>query len=256
MNGRPLSVEVAQKGKLLRLCLNRPTANIIDAEMISAIDGALDEHLDNPDIHAVLLDASGPHFSFGASVEEHLPDRCAGMLKAIHDLILRIAGCPVPVLVVVQGKCLGGGLELALAAHMMFVQPDAKLGQPEINLGVIAPAASCLLPERIGRAAAEDILLSGREISGEEAVKIGLAHVATRDPEAVALAYFEAHFVNKSSSSLRYAVQAARLGFVERLKERLDAVEKLYLDGLMRTRDGVEGLEAFMEKRAPKWENR
>ena len=74
---------------LLRLRLSRPKANIIDAGMIAALDGALAGHLDNASLAAVLLDAEGPHFSFGASVAEHLPGECAGMLRAIHHLILR-----------------------------------------------------------------------------------------------------------------------------------------------------------------------
>lgn len=251
----PLKVWLDREGKLLRLRLDRPKANIVDAAMIAALDEALAEHLSNPSINAVLLDAEGPHFSFGASVEEHMPDRCADMLRAIHGLILRLADSPVPVLVAVTGQCLGGGLEVAMAAHLIFVAPDANLAQPEINLGVFAPAASCLLPDLIGRAAAEDLLFSGRGLSGEEAGRIGLARVA-EDPEAAGLAYFDEHLLSKSGSSLRYAVRAARLGFVERLRERLDAVETLYLDGLMQTRDAVEGLVSFTEKRPAAWENR
>lgn len=251
----PLKVWPDRDGKLLRLRLDRPKANIMDAAMIAALDEALTTHLPNPSINAVLLDAEGPHFSFGASVEEHMPDQCADMLRAIHGLILHIADSPVPVLVAVQGQCLGGGLEVALAAHLIFVAPGANLAQPEINLGVFAPAASCLLPGLVGRAAAEDILFSGRGFSGEEGGRIGLAGVA-EDPQAAALAYFDEHLLSKSGSSLRYAVRAARLGFVERLRERLEAVETLYLDGLMQTRDAVEGLVSFTEKRPAAWENR
>lgn len=251
----PLKVWLDRDGKLLRLRLDRPKANIMDAAMIAALDEALTTHLPNPSINAVLLDAEGPHFSFGASVEEHMPDQCADMLRAIHGLILHIADSPVPVLVAVHGQCLGGGLEVALAAHLIFVAPGANLAQPEINLGVFAPAASCLLPDLVGRATAEDILFSGRGFSGEEAGRIGLAGVA-EDPQAAALAYFDEHLLSKSGSSLRYAVRAARLGFAERLRERLEAVETLYLDGLMQTRDAVEGLVSFTEKRPAAWENR
>ena len=74
---------------------------------------------------------------------------------------------PVPILVAVRGQCLGGGLEVALAGHLLFVAPDASLGQPEMKLGVFAPAASCLLPELIGPARAFDLLLSGRSITGD-----------------------------------------------------------------------------------------
>jgi enoyl-CoA hydratase/carnithine racemase len=134
----PLKVWFEAEGRLLRLSLNRPKANIIDAAMIAALDGALAQHLSNPGLAAVLLDAEGPHFSFGASVEEHLPSQCAAMLRSLHGLILRMVSSPVPVLVAVHGQCLGGGLELALAGHLLFVAPDAALGQPEMKLGVFA----------------------------------------------------------------------------------------------------------------------
>ncbi len=256
MTAAPLKVWVERDGRLLRLRLARPKANVVDAEMIAALDDALADHLGHPAIRAVLLDADGPHFSFGASVEEHLPASCAAMLTAFHALILRIATSPVPVMVAIRGHCLGGGLEVALAAHLVFAAPDAVLAQPEINIGVFAPAASCLLPERIGRAAAEDILISGRNIDGVEAKAIGLVTEVADDPEAAAITYFTTHLERKSASSLRYATRAARLGFNQRLGDRLQVVEQLYIDGLMTTRDAVEGLEAFLEKRAPAWEDR
>ena len=252
----PLKVWFEAEGRLLRLRLSRPKANLIDAEMIAALDGALVEHLKNPSLVAMLLDAEGPHFSFGASVEEHMPARCAAMLQGIHRLILRLVESPVPVLVAVRGQCLGGGLEVALAGHLIFVAPDAVLGQPEMKLGVFAPAASCLLPELVGSARAIDLLLSGRSIGGAEAATMGMACAVAADPERAALAYFDEHLKPKSASSLRYAVKAARLDYAARVRAKLASVERMYLDELMKTHDAVEGLEAFVGKRAAQWQHR
>jgi cyclohexa-1,5-dienecarbonyl-CoA hydratase len=252
----PLKTWFEAEGRLLRLRLNQPKANLIDAAMIAALDGALGEHLGNRELGAIMIDAEGPSFSYGASVDEHLPERCAAMLRGLHRLILRMVGAPVPILVAVRGQCLGGGLEVALAAHMVFVAPDAKLGQPEIHLGVFAPAASCLLPELIGPARAFHLLVSGRSISGAEAAAIGLAHEAAPDPEAAAIGYFERNLKPRSASSLRRAVTAARLDYAARIEAKLAAVERLYLDDLMKTHDAVEGLEAFIAKRAVQWTHR
>jgi cyclohexa-1,5-dienecarbonyl-CoA hydratase len=252
----PLNVWLDRGGTLLRLRLDRPKSNIIDAEMIAALDAAFGEHLANSGLAAVLLDASGPHFSFGASVQEHLPGQCADMLGALHGLVRRMVRSPVPILVAIRGQCLGGGLEVAAAAQMLFVAPDASLGQPEMQLGVFAPAASCLLPERVGQSRAEDLLLSGRSVTGEEAGSMGLADRVADDPEAAALEYFDTHLAAKSASSLRLAVRAARVGFADRVIAKLAVVEKLYLEELMSTRDAVEGLEAFIAKRPARWENR
>jgi cyclohexa-1,5-dienecarbonyl-CoA hydratase len=178
------------------------------------------------------------------------------MLKSLHAVLLRLLDSPVPVLVAVRGQCLGGGLELALAGTLLFVAGDAKLGQPEIKLGVMAPAASCLLPERIGRAQAEELLLSGRSLDAAEALNIGLVTAVSEDPEGAALAWFRQHLLGKSAAALRCAMRAARLDFVERVRAKLARLEALYLDELMATRDAVEGLEAFLAKRPPRWEHR
>ena len=98
--------------------------------------------------------------------------------------------------------------------------------------------------------------VSGRSITGAEAAAIGIAHEAVADPERAALAYFEEHLKPKSASSLRYAVKAARLDYVARVKDKIRAVERLYLDELMATHDAVAGLEAFIAKRSPQWQHR
>lgn len=253
MTDSPLKISLERDGQLLRLCLSRPKANIVDAEMIDALDDALDRHLDQPQLLGVILEAEGPHFSFGASVEEHMPDQCAAMLARFHSLLLKMLDSPVPVLVAVQGQCLGGGLELACAGNRIFASPQSALGQPEILLAVFAPAASCLLPLRVGQANAENLLFSGASIDGEEAFRIGLVDQLDEDPQAAALAWFEKHLVGKSPSSLRYAVKAARSDYVRTIEERLNALERLYLDELMQTHDATEGLGAFLNKRKPTW---
>jgi cyclohexa-1,5-dienecarbonyl-CoA hydratase len=253
---RPLKIWLEQKGALLRLRLNRPKANIIDAEMIGVLTNALKDHRNDRSIVAVMLDAEGPHFSFGASVEEHMPDQCAEMLKSLHELIGLMVLYPVPILVAIRGQCLGGGLEVATAGQFLFASSDANLGQPEMTLGVFAPAASCLLPERIGQSKADDLLFSGRSVSGEEAFRIGLVDGISEDPESTALDYFTNNLAPKSASSLRFAVKAARHDYCTRVLAKLKEVENLYLESLMSTRDAVEGLEAFTAKRPAKWENR
>ncbi|HSB20474.1 MAG TPA: cyclohexa-1,5-dienecarbonyl-CoA hydratase [Anaeromyxobacteraceae bacterium] len=254
----PLRVSREREGRLLRLRLARPKANVVDAEMIAALDAALAEAAAPaaPALRGVLLDHEGPHFSFGASVQEHLPESCAAMLRALHGLVLRMVAFPLPILVTIRGQCLGGGLEVAAAGHLLFAAPDARLGQPEIQLGVFAPAASCLLPERVGPGAADDLLLSGRSIDGREAHRLGLVQAVADDPEAAALAWFDEHLAGRSASSLRLAVEASRRDLVERVGKKLAAVEELYLSRLMATHDAVEGLRAFLEKRPPRWEDR
>jgi cyclohexa-1,5-dienecarbonyl-CoA hydratase len=252
----PLKDWLESDGALLRLRLSRPKANLVDAAMIAALDGALLAYRSQSGLRGVLLDAQGPHFSFGASVEEHLPDRCAAMLASLHALILTMLEFPVPILVAVRGQCLGGGLEVALAGGPIFAAPDAQFGQPEMKLGVFAPAASVLLPYRVNQPAAEDLLFSGRSINSDEALRVGLVQIVFDDPETAALAYFEKHLADKSSASLACALAAARGSMLRDVRHRLAEVERIYLDRLMQTRDANEGLVAFLAKRKPHWEHR
>jgi len=252
----PLKVWLDREGRLLRLRLARPKANIVDAEMVGALAAALDKHRSDDGLAGALLDAEGPNFSFGASVEEHLPQNCAAMLAALHGLIVKMLEWPAPILAAVRGQCLGGGLEVALAASRIFAAHDARLGQPEIKLAVFAPAASCLLPYRVNQQAAEDLLFSGRALTAAEALAAGLVAEIADDPAAAALAYYDAQLADKSAAALGYALRAARGAMLPEVRRRLAEVEALYLEGLMKTHDANEGLAAFLEKRAPKWQNR
>lgn len=256
MPDAPLQCWTEQDGALLRVRLSRPRANIVDAEMIAALRAAFAAHAGEPGLTAALLDAEGPHFSFGASVEEHLPDRCAAMLSSLHGLILAMLEWPAPILVAIRGQCLGGGLELALAGTRLFAAPDAMLGQPEIRLGVLAPAASCLLPRLAGRQACEDVLLTGRSLDATAALAAGLIAQIADDPVAAARAYFDEHLRGRSSAALAHALRASRRGWLPEFREHLAAVERIYLDELMHTADAGEGLRAFLEKRPPQWRHR
>jgi cyclohexa-1,5-dienecarbonyl-CoA hydratase len=256
MNDSPLKVWLERDGALLRLRLARPKANVVDAAMIGALAKAFAAHRSNPGLLAALIDHEGPHFSFGASVEEHLPEQCEQMLRSFHSLLHDLLDWPKPILVSVKGQCLGGGLELAMAGSLLFVAPDARLGQPEIKLGVIAPAASVLLPLRVGQARAEDLLYSGRSIDGATALSWGLASAIGEEPSSLAIEYLEKNLLDKSAAALACAVRAAREPFADLARARLDDVETLYLEKLMATRDANEGLRAFIDKRQPKWEHR
>lgn len=250
---RPVLATLEEGGALLRLRLQCGKGNVLDTAAIAALREALRAAREQPAVRAVLLCAAGKHFSFGASVEEHLPDKVGEMLPAFHALFRDLAASGKALLCAVRGQCLGGGLELAAACQRVFAAPDARLGQPEVKLGVIAPVASLLLPLRCGQAAADDLLLTGRTLDAEEARHLGLVDEVNPDPEAAALAWFRAHLLPLSGAALRHAVRAARYGFERELEAGLAELERRYLDDLMRTHDAGEGIAAFLEKRSPRW---
>lgn len=254
-NQTPLLHERRDGDSLWLVRLDRPKANVIDAAMTAALHALFVEAKATPSLKAIVLSHSGPHFSFGASVQEHLPSHVAGMLRSFHALFRAIGECQVPVLAAVRGQCLGGGLELASFCHRIFAAPDSKLGQPEIVLGVFAPVASLLLPHRVGRSAAEDLCLSGRSIGAEEALRLRLVDQLADDPEAAALAYAQEHMQKHSASSLRHAMRAVRGPFLSQFLDDLARLELAYLHDLMATEDAVEGITAFLQKRPPQWRN-
>jgi cyclohexa-1,5-dienecarbonyl-CoA hydratase len=201
-----------------------------------------------------VLGTEGPHFSFGASVQEHLPEHIAATLSALHGLLRTVADAPAPVITAVRGQCLGGGFELVLACDLIFAEEGAQFACPEIKLGVFAPAASALLPVRIGQAAAANLLLTGEPLTAVQAANLGLAArvVAGNLEDAVAIS-LETDFLPRSPSSLGFACRAARLAVRRALDQDLPRLENLYLRELMLTPDAVEGIRAFLDKRSPQW---
>jgi cyclohexa-1,5-dienecarbonyl-CoA hydratase len=249
----PARAELRRDGQLLQITLDRPKANILDAAMLGAIDRAVREHAARPGLKAITFVGAGKHFSFGASVEEHQASQVAGMLSQFHALFRTLGSLAVPTCALVRGQCLGGGLELAAYCSWIVAAPGAMFGQPEIKLAVFPPMASVLLPWRLGGGPALDLCISGRSIDAAEAHRIGLVSQIDDDPVAAFDSFFDEQLAGLSSSSLRYAERAARLGLEAALDRDLPRLERLYTDELMKTHDANEGIAAFLEKRAPSY---
>lgn len=241
------------EGDLLHLELAAPPGNVLDARMVAALGTHVREGLEAGAVRAIVLSGAGRHFSFGASVEEHLPGAVRSMLQGFHELFRMLLRAGRPLVAAVQGQCLGGGLELAAFCQRLLVRPDATLGQPEIRLGVFAPVGSLVLPRRVGQAVADDLLLSGRTVSGTQAVALGLADDVADEPLAAALAYAREAFGRHSIASLVAATKAARTDADRAFLEGLERLERTYLEDLMALKDPLEGLTAFLEKRRPVW---
>lgn len=248
--------ETLVDGQILRLTLDLGKGNIIDLDAIVEMRQLAQGLLDAKNLKALVLDHTGEHFSFGASVEDHLPGRVEEMLPQFHCLARELLAIDLPILAAVRGQCLGGGLEVALLADRIFAAPMAHFGQPEIKLAVFAPIASLLLPRRVGQAHATDLLLSGRSLAAPEARAIGLVDQLDGDPLTAAMHWAEEHLLTKSAAAIRLATHAGRLGWARRFGRHLDRLEQLYLEQLMDTEDAVEGIRAFLERRDPVWQDR
>ena len=238
--------------------LFHPKGNIVTAAMIHAFGQALDTIAENPHLKLVTIEGVGADFSFGASIPEHAPGEIDRVLPAAHALIAALLDLPIVTAALVRGRCLGGGFEIALACDLIFAEQSAVFGLPEVTLGVFPPAASALLPARIGTARATSAILTGRTLPASDWHAAGLleAVVADGSLEGEVDRWFEAHLRWKSGVALRFATAAARLSLRQHVRAVLPELEQLYLKDLMQTHDAPEGIAAFLEKRAPKWTDR
>lgn len=238
------------------LTLNDGKGNVLDHIMMNDLLEVIPLLRDNPQLKLIIIQGAGKHFSFGASVAEHTRDLAPAMLRALHQLILDMIHSGVPTMAKITGQCLGGGMELALTCNFLFADSTARMGQPEIVLGVFPPPASILLPLKIGNARAEDLVITGRTIDADEAYRMGLLNGVFEDRATLDEGideWIKQHIIPRSASSLRYAVRASRIKFAYVVGNFLQQLEKIYVTQLMDTHDANEGITAFLEKREPIW---
>jgi len=243
---------------VIRLTLQAPPGNILDREMMEAFQSKLNHLKGENHIKVIQLTGEGDQFSFGASVQEHTRDQVKAMLTQFHQLFYTLMDLSIPTMALVSGQCLGGGFELALMCDFLFADATARMGQPEIKLGVFPPPASLLLPIKIGQSRANDLLLTGRSLTADEARDLGLVTQIfpdRKDLESGVTQWVEDHILPKSASSLRHGLKAARWQMNRVLKTQLPELERYYLEELMVTHDANEGIEAFLNRRKPQWKD-
>ena len=248
-------VRLEMNSHVARIFLAAPKANILDQVMVAELDHAFTEVAARHDLCAVVLAAEGPHFSFGASVQEHLPDQVAKMLSGFHALVRRMMDVPAPTIAAVRGQCLGGGFELALACDLIIAEETTQLGVPEIKLAVFPPVAAVLLPVQIGTGPAAELVLTGNSWTAARAAAAGLVNrtVLEGTLDAQLEKWLGSDFLPLSPAALRHAVSVVRRRKKRALEDELPGVERLYLKELMSEADATEGLRAFLEKRPPHW---
>jgi cyclohexa-1,5-dienecarbonyl-CoA hydratase len=239
------------------LTLAHPPLNILTRAVLAELRGALAALSADPSLKVVLLNAEGRHFSAGADVGEHVAPHHLAMIPEFIETIAALLAFPQPLIAAVRGRCLGGGFEVAQTADVIVAGEGASFGQPEIVLGVTAPAACVLLPRRGAPGLAAELLFTGDSISAARALGAGVAqHVVADDAvdsEALALAR---RMARHSAAALRMSKRTVRRCAGLPVARALREAGRVYLDEVMQTEDGTEGLLAFLEKREPRWRNR
>jgi len=248
-------------GNVATITINNPPRNIITLPLMDELDQTIDALSENSTVKAVVLTGNGSVFIAGADVHEILAISNAlegeKLSKRGHVLFNKIEWMRKPVIVAINGFCLGGGLELALACHIRIAGDRSRLGLPEIGLGIMPGfGGTQRLPRLIGMAKAMELILTGDMISAEEAKAIGLVNRVVPETEVLKEAQ---GLAKKIAAKGKMAISAAMRAISEESIHHLSAglsLEAEIFGTLCETADMKEGLSAFVEKRQPKFVDR
>jgi len=243
---------------LATITINRPPHNVLDIAVMEELNRALDIAAREEAAKMLMITSAGEKvFSAGVDVMDHTPDKVVQMIDVFHGILKRLMIFPLPTVAALNGSAMGGGCELALACDMAVATEDTRIGQPEIKLGVFPPIAAILMPRIMPLPKVMELLLGGGLITASEALHLGLLNrVFPRASFAQDTRAFLGQFLSLSRVALMYTKKAVREAAGKPFFEALFTVEQIYLKDLMATADAVEGLNSFMEKRKPVWQNK
>ncbi len=240
-----------------RITLNRPKFNMMNIEMMDELNNLLEGLVDDDDLKCIVFDAAGKHFCTGVEVADHKPDIVAGMIATFNHVFELTEQIEVPIIASVQGYCLGGGMELAIACDVIVAAQSAQFGQPEIKVGFFPPYAAMRLPQLVGPARAIEICTTGKFYSAEDARRMGMvAYVSEDEKLGETTNQIVKEILANSPLIIRLNKRAVRQHLGLAFKPALAGVSDLFLNTLMKTEDTLEGIASYEEKRKPVWKNR
>ena len=249
------AVTLSIKDGIGHLVLTDPPLNILTRAVLGQIRTGLRELETDESLRVVVISAEGKHFSVGADVGEHLPPHYADLIPEFLDTVRVVHGFPLPVLAAVRGRCLGAGFELVAAADIV-IAGEASFGQPEIMLGVLPPAACAMLPDNCPQGMAAELVFTGDPIDARDAQRAGIVrHVVPNEQVEEAALDLARRIARHSGAALRHTKHALRHESMDRTDGALEHAGHVYVAELMETKDAIEGLQAFLEKRQPVWSN-
>ncbi|MHA2102884.1 MAG: enoyl-CoA hydratase/isomerase family protein [Candidatus Hodarchaeales archaeon] len=249
-------INLEKENNIAKIIFDNGPLNILNITMMKEINNALLELKNVKSIKALIFDHKGKAFSAGVDIGDHMGEKASIMLKEFHQLCKLIISFESPTIAITRGAALGGGCEVAIACDIILASEKAKFGQPEIKVGVFPPVAAILFPKLITYSKAFELLIFGEAILAQEAKNIGLINqvfpIDTFDEE---LTKYLNNLTNLSTVVLKHTKKAILMNLKDEFSDKIDSLEKYYLEKLMSTYDANEGLNAFMEKRAPVWKN-
>lgn len=246
-------VRVETEGGVATIRLDRPKMNALNARMQRELIEAAGEVAADDAVAAVVLYGGERVFAAGADIKEMAPmgyaEMAAGHSRLLQDFTKALAAIPKPVIAAITGYALGGGLEVALTADFRVAGEVAKVGQPEIQLGIIPGAGGTQrLARLVGPSKAKDLIFSGRHVAADEALAMGLVDRVVPDADVYTAAKeWAASFVGGPAVALRAAKQAVDAGLEVDLATGLE-IERVQFAALFATEDQKDGMKSFMEE--------
>jgi cyclohexa-1,5-dienecarbonyl-CoA hydratase len=235
-----------------RITLNNPPLNVIDLEMMAELLAALEQIETMAEISTIVFAGSERAFSSGVDIAAHTPQNVRNMLTAFHGVIRAVVATKKLTIAAVRRHCLGGAAELALLCDIVYASPDSVWGFPEIKLACFPPVAAAALASIVGQKLAAEMILTGRSITGQEALAAGLVNGLADDPETL-VAECVARVTQLSPAAMALAKKAFYAWDSIHFDKGLARSEQIYFDELMKTADAQEGIQAHIEQRRPQW---
>jgi len=252
------TIALEKRDNLARLTLNRPEVrNAVNGKMIEELGRAVASVDADPDVRVLIVTGAGQAFQSGADIKElsaFYPMRAFDWINGLASVTLALEAMRQPVIAAINGPAYGGGLELALACDMRVAAASARMALPEVRLGIIPGAGGCeRLPLLVGKGRAAEMILTGRPVDAEEALRIGLINRAVPDGQAVDAAEEMAHEIMANPAlAVAMAKQALESAGGRDLTARVrDSARICSL--CFNTEESREGMAAFLEKRSPKF---
>ncbi len=251
------TIRVEKSRGVARIVLDRPKHNVLDIAMMTALNAELQIIAADQELKCVVISGEGRSFCAGVEVGDHKPEMVDEMV-AVFSRIFELINCiDIPIIAAVQGACLGGGMELAIACDMVVASEKALFGQPEIKLGFFPPYAALRLPELVGPAKTIEILTTGRTYSAKEALELGfVSRTASVEEFEAAVEQTVKEISMSSPLIIRLNKRAVKRHLGTGFSQGMDLVNNYFLNTLMKTEDTLEGIKSFEEKRRAQWENR
>lgn len=244
------------------IAIDNPPANVLSKSVLLEIGAAVQSYQKDPAVRGILITGEGANFAAGADIKEiaQVVDAKEGERLSLeaHRLVTAIEESDVPVLAAINGYCLGGGCELALACHLRTANDKARIGQPEIRIGIVPGMGGIVrLPRLVGGPKALEMLLTGEPISAQEAYRVGLVNLVV--PEAELRRQSQMLLAKRIGPMSKVAVAKILRGVREAMQKSIpDAVklEASLFGAMMPTADKAEGVAAFIEKRPPNFKDK